>query len=150
MYVKFDIIGKILLIIEFAPPVSWWKVQWGCLRMGMVPFYFQEVRMNNFKVVYRILKYLERRMDNPSATIDDLDPERLGISRNRMERLLHELERAGYVAELLWNQSLSDARPHIVPGSRVEITLKGLEYLAENSLMQKAGNLLKSAADVVL
>lgn len=67
----------------------------------MVPFYFQEVRMNNFKVVYRILKYLERRMDNPSATIDDLDPERLGISRNRMERLLHELERAGYVAELL-------------------------------------------------
>ena len=72
MYVKFDIIGKILLIIEFAPPVSWWKVQWGCLRMGMVPFYFQEVRMNNFKVVYRILKYLERRMDNPSATIDDL------------------------------------------------------------------------------
>ena len=106
--------------------------------------------MNNFKIIYRILKYLETRMDTPYATMEDLDPDRLGVSRNRLERLLREMEREGYIAGLLWNQSFSDPVPHVVPCSRVEITLKGLQYLSENSMMQKAGNLLKSAAELAL
>ena len=32
--------------------------------------------MNNFKIIYRILKYLETRMDTPYATMEDLDPDR--------------------------------------------------------------------------
>lgn len=105
--------------------------------------------MDNFKVIYRILKYLEQRMDTPYATIEDLDPSRLGVSRNRLEKLLKEMEKSGYIEGLLWTQTVSDAIPHLVPGCRVEITIKGLEYLTENSLMKKAGELLKSVVEVI-
>lgn len=106
--------------------------------------------MDNFKIIYRILKYLEQRIDTPYATIEDLPPEKLGISLNREEKLLKEMQRYGYIEGILWTQTMSDAMPHIVPGSRIEITLRGLEYLADNSLMEKAAELLKTVADTIL
>lgn len=106
--------------------------------------------MDNFKVIYRILKYLERRIDTPYATIEDLDPGQLGISRNRLDKLLKEMEKNGYIEGLHWIQTMSDPVPCILPGCHIEITLKGMEYLAENSMMKKAGDLLKTAVDVVL
>ena len=105
--------------------------------------------MDNFKVIYRILKYLERRIDTPFATIEDLDPSQLGVSRNRLEKLLKEMEKCGYIEGLMWTQTMSDVAPHLVPGCRVEITIRGLEYLTESSLMKKAGELLKTVAEVV-
>ena len=106
--------------------------------------------MDNFKVIYRILKYLEQRIDTPYATIEDLDAEKLGISQNRLEKLLREMYKSGYIDGLQWTQTLSDAFPHIVNGCRIEITMKGMEYLADNSMMKKAGELIKTAVDAVL
>ena len=106
--------------------------------------------MDNFKVIYRILRYLERRIDTPYATIEDLDAAKLGISQNRLEKLLREMSKNGYIDGLRWTQTMSDALPRIVKGCQIEITLKGMEYLADNSMMKKAGELLKTAVDAIL
>lgn len=39
--------------------------------------------MNNFNIIYKILKYLETAMDYDEVDMDFISPERLGISQNR-------------------------------------------------------------------
>ena len=50
--------------------------------------------MDNFKVIYRILRYLERAMDYDSPNMDAISPEALGITQQRwialMAMLVHE------------------------------------------------------------
>lgn len=70
--------------------------------------------MDNFKVIYRLLRTLETAMDAE------------GVAMTRAND--------GYTAV-----SLSSPR----------ITLRGLEYLEENSLMRKAAALAKGIAEVL-
>lgn len=103
--------------------------------------------MDNFKVIYRILWHLERAMDYDEADMEFISAENLRISRQRWIAIMEMLAREGYVAGIEVKHpadgeiclSLSDVR----------ITLKGLEYLQENSLMQKAAKLAKGIAEIV-
>ncbi len=61
-----------------------------------------------------------------------------------MAMLLNE----GYIAGgQIWN-ALDYRYPRVVL-ARPEITLKGLEYLEENTLMRKAANLAKGIKDTI-
>ena len=44
---------------------------------------------------------------------------------------------------------MSSKFPHIVEPIRPRITLKGMEYLSENSMMAKAKEVLKMVGDIV-
>lgn len=61
-------------------------------------------------------------------------------------KLLAENE---YVSGLCIRQCVDSTEPVILGIEHMRITLRGLEYLEENSLMKKAARLAKGIADVV-
>lgn len=105
--------------------------------------------MDNFKVIYKILKHLESAMDFEYTDVSAISHERLRITRERWEQILILLYKDGYIDGIVSTKTVSDDKPHIAEPINPMITLKGLEYLAENSLLKKAGNMLKGIAETV-
>lgn len=103
--------------------------------------------MDNFKVIYRILKALEASMDCDEFDMDMISHEKLGITQNRWITLMRQLVKSGYIDGIAVSIS-ADGIP-TVSVSNPCITLKGLEYLEENSLMQKAARLAKGIKEVI-
>jgi len=103
----------------------------------------EEPIVENFKIIYKILNHLERMMDCEHTDISAISHERLGITKERWEQLLILLQDEGYIKGIVTAETLSDDKPHIAKPIKPKITLKGLEYLAENSLLKKAGDMLK-------
>ena len=54
--------------------------------------------MDNFKVIYRILHYLEKAMDLDELDRSRLTPEALGVTERRWLALWEMLAKEGYVA----------------------------------------------------
>lgn len=105
--------------------------------------------MDNFKIIYKILKHMEASLDCELTDLEPISAFRLGISRERWEQLLIMMQDEGYIKGLVLGKSLSDDKRHISQPIEPEITIKGLEYLAENSFMKKAARMVKGAADIV-
>lgn len=101
--------------------------------------------MDNFKYIYRILKALDDGMDFEEFDFVRISPEIIGLSRERWEQLLIQLQKSGYVEGLNIRQYVRQI-PRILPPISPRITLKGLEYLHENSIMQ---NMKAAAAGIV-
>ena len=93
--------------------------------------------MDNFKMIYRILKYLEEHLGESNLNMDEVSHEKLGISFLRWEALLKLMQEEGYIKGLVYQQTMSDSQPHVVEPVRPTITIKGLEYLTENRIMKK-------------
>lgn len=103
--------------------------------------------MDNFKTIYSILKHLEASLDASELDTEAISPFRLGISRERWEQILIMMQDEGYIRGLVIAKSLGDARRHIAEPIQPEITIKGLEYLAENTLMRKVAKAAKGVVD---
>lgn len=103
--------------------------------------------MDNFRIIYLILKHLEERMGD-DIDIDRISHERFGISFARWETLLRMMQEEGYIKGLLYEQTTSDSIPHVVMPIRPRITIRGLEYLEENSMMKKVANTLKTIKEI--
>ena len=103
--------------------------------------------MDNFKIIYRILKALEIAMDADEFDMDMISAERLKITENRWTALMAQLVENGYVSGISVRQSIDGNKT--VSVSNPVITLKGLEYLEENSLMKKAAKVAKGIKDIV-
>lgn len=104
--------------------------------------------MEQFKQIYRILSILHKAMDLEEWDSELLSPESLGISLPMWSRLMAMLLKEGYITGGEAWGSFDVSYPK-VKLSRPEITLKGLEYLEENSLMKKAGEMLKEIIHIV-
>lgn len=102
--------------------------------------------MDNFKIIYKILKHLERELDCEYSDPEGVSHEKLDISRPRWEQILIMLQKEGYIEGILVNRTCSDDRGHVIEPVHALITLKGLEYLSENSAMKKAEKLLKGVS----
>ena len=105
--------------------------------------------MDNFTVIYKILKALERAMDYDEFDVMQISHTRLIISYQRWEKIIIMLAKSGYVEGVIYDQCSSDYSPHIEEPIAPVITLKGLEYLSDNSLMKKAANILKGIKEAV-
>lgn len=104
--------------------------------------------MEQFKQIYRILSILHKAMDLEEWDSKLLSPEALGISLPMWSRLMAMLLKEGYITGGETWESFDVSYPK-VKLVRPEITLKGLEYLEENSLMKKAGEMLKEVIHIV-
>lgn len=102
--------------------------------------------MDNFKAVYMILSALEASMDYPSFDTEQIAPEVLGVSRERWIKYLEMMQDVGYIKGV---QIRSYMNGTSVDARDIRITLKGLEYLQENGLMQKAYRAVKGIRDIV-
>ena len=104
--------------------------------------------MEQFKQIYRILSILHKAMDLEEWDSKLLSPEALGVSLPMWSRIMTMLLKEGYIAGGESWESFDVSYPK-VKLTRPEITLKGLEYLEENSLMKKAGEMLKEVIHIV-
>lgn len=100
--------------------------------------------MDNFKTVYLILAILEKALDG-GLDLRDLAPETLRVSERRRNSLLIMLQEEGYITGLKFVDAIG---LHDIRLEDVRITLKGLEYLQENSMMKKAYRALKRVKDI--
>ena len=105
--------------------------------------------MDNFKIIYRILKYLEQHIGEENIDLDKITHEAMGISFLRWEALLRMMQEEGYIKGLVFEQTMSDSSPHVVIPIRPKITIKGLEYLTENSFMKKAENAVRAVKEFI-
>lgn len=103
----------------------------------------------NFRIIYKILKILESSMDCEGIDTERLSPSSLGITEARFKKLLKMLLENGFVSGFDIKQYIGDSDISILGLENIEITLKGLEYLEENSLMKKAANLAKGIVDTI-
>ena len=102
--------------------------------------------MDNFAVIYKILAALEKAMDIEDLDISAIGPEVLGITKTRWDRYMEMLVDSGYIKGVKINTYSSGVSVQCV---NIKITLKGLEYLTENSFMKKAYRAVKGIVDIM-
>lgn len=101
------------------------------------------------KLIYKILKNLRDSMSADEFDEQRISPERLGTDKNTRDAILVQLLHAGYIEGLQETQYIGDTKPTLTDLQYTKITLAGIEYLEENSLMQKAARLAKGIAEVI-
>lgn len=98
--------------------------------------------MDDFRIIYKILRILQNSMDLEEFDRNSISAEALGLSVPKWSRLMAMLLKEGYITGgETWN-AMDCGYPRVAL-SRPELTLNGLEYLEENSLMKKAADLAK-------
>ena len=103
--------------------------------------------MDNFRVIYRILRYLEKALDYDEPNMDCISAKALKLSDQRWVALMEMLSKEGYIDGFSVQRTVDGS--NLISSSTPRITLKGLEYLQENSLMKKAAELAKGVADII-
>ncbi len=103
--------------------------------------------MDNFNIIYKILKQLEKAMDYDEFDTELISAKQLKISENRLVKIWEMLCSEGYVVGV--SVKYGAQGDVMVSVSNPRITLKGIEYLHDNSLMKKASNLAKGIIEVI-
>ena len=98
--------------------------------------------MEDFRIIYKILRILQKAMDLEEFDSEELSAEALGLTVPKWSRLMAMLLKEGYISGgQTWN-TMDCGYPKVAL-TRPELTIKGLEYLEENGLMKKAAGLAK-------
>lgn len=103
--------------------------------------------MENFKAVYKILSTLEKAMDLPEFDISLIGADKLGVSDERWARYIEMMADVGYIKGVTITKDISGATN--VDSDNMRITLKGLEYLQENHIMQKIYRTVKGVKEII-
>lgn len=102
---------------------------------------------DNFKAVYHILSALEKAIDLPQFDIAQIGPEALGVSHERWARYIEMMADVGYIKGVALKRNILGGLD--VEANDIRITLKGLEYLQENTIMRKIYNAAKGIKEVI-
>lgn len=100
------------------------------------------------KTIYGILSAFEKQLDEASFNLDILKARIWNVSEIRFIRYLKMLLNAGYI-DGISIAPLSDNH-YYIKSDNATITLKGLEYLAENSMMRKVADIFKKGASITI
>lgn len=103
--------------------------------------------VNNFSVIYKILSYLDACLDDESPDYTAIQATAFKITEARWLALLEMLAEAGYIKGV-------EIKLYVHGEKRLTkfqptITIKGLEYLADNGLIQKVVKTLKDVKEVI-
>lgn len=106
-----------------------------------------ELTHDHFIVIYKILSALEANMDTGQPIDSKLwNAQALGISEQRFGAYLEMLSDSGYIKGVELGNYM---RTPVIRYTNAKITLKGLEYLAENTLMQRAYKAINKITDLI-
>ncbi len=103
--------------------------------------------MDNFRAVYKILSSLEACMDLDKANVEMFDAKALGVSQERWNKYIEMMYDCEYIKGVDIKTYISGNT--VIDCKNIQITLKGLEYLQENSAMQKVFRAVHGIADIV-
>jgi len=104
--------------------------------------------MDAFRLIYKILKFLEASLHVEEFPLEQFKCENFKVSEQYFKEILKMLCDDGYVKGITFVQVLGQTTPglkYIKP----EITIKGLEYLEENSMMKKAADIAKGIIEII-
>ena len=104
--------------------------------------------MDNFKVIYKILAVLNK-YKGQNFDLELISASAMKIDFPAWEQIMIELQENGYIKGLQYQQTLSDRYPHITEPISPRITLQGMAYLSENSMMSKAEKALHMLGEFV-
>lgn len=104
--------------------------------------------MEYFSIVYRILKTVYDSMDYQDFDERSIAPDVLHVSVPKWEAIMVELVRNGYLTgiEIVPIMGLK------IPGVKIirpVLTLKGAEYLEDNTMMKKVQRTMKGIKDAI-
>ncbi len=105
--------------------------------------------MEDHKIIYKVLRLLDKHKGDENFDYELISAKSMKCSFESWEQLLIEMQESGYIKGLVYTQTLSDKFPHLVEPIRPRITIKGIAFLEENSLMAKAREALKMIGDIV-
>lgn len=103
----------------------------------------------DFTAIYKILKTLQKWRGREDFSNELISAKAVGLSYESWEQLIIELQASGYINGITYTQSLTDKFPHITEPISPRITLTGIEFLEENSLMKKAASALKMIGEII-
>ncbi len=103
--------------------------------------------MANFALIYQILSLLDKYLDYPDPDWSKLSAENFKVTETRFINIMIMLYESGYIAGI-------DVIPlmgghYDIKLIEPRITLKGLEYLEENTQMKKAYRMIKSISEII-
>lgn len=99
--------------------------------------------MDSMKIVYKVLSEVDKQMDDIS--FDESFIKDLKASDNRVNKIIETLLDEGYLTGIKISKSKTG---NIVMFMSPRLTIKGMEFLQENSTIQKIKNGLKDIKDV--
>lgn len=102
---------------------------------------------DNFKVIYKILTAFEKSLDVEDFDINTISAKALGISEIRLLKYLEMLIDADYITGLDFEEDITGSI--IIKADNPLITIKGLEYLSENTIMQRIYKSIKGIKEIV-
>lgn len=105
--------------------------------------------MDNFKVIYKILRELEKNMGNEDFNIEAASAEKTELPFEKWEQLLILIQDDGYIKGLVLLEDIESAYRHVADPVKPQITIKGLEYLASNSMMEKVEDALRAEGEII-
>ncbi len=105
--------------------------------------------MNDFKLIYRILKYLQLSLDIDEPDFSPISADALGMTQAKWSRIMKMLANDGFICGLCIVDVNNAPYPFVQITKSTSLTLKGMEYLEENSLMQKAAKIAKGVVEVI-
>jgi hypothetical protein len=95
--------------------------------------------VNDFRVIFKILRYLHDAMDVEEPDFEPIQAAALDVSPARWLALIEMMVGEGYVTGVTIRRYIHEKQPRIVDFNP-RITLKGLEYFSENSVMKRMLN----------
>ena len=103
--------------------------------------------MKEFKVIYKILNLLRALMgkDFDSSLFS---PEFFDVNKEKFDAIIEMLSDSGYITGVTIMRVDGETSP-MVGIDRMRITLKGLEYLEENSVMKKLTRTAKGIKEII-
>ena len=105
--------------------------------------------MNDFKLIYRILKYLQMSLDIEEPDFTPISADALEMTQAKWSRIMKMLDDEGYISGLNIIKINNAPFPFVKFTKSTTLTLKGLEYLEENSMMQKAAKIAKGVMEAI-
>lgn len=103
--------------------------------------------MNNFTIIYKILSAIEKSMEYEIFDKEMISAKTLGISEIRLIKILKMLIDENYITGITVKHTAQGS--YINFTDNISLTIKGLEYLEQNSMMKKAYNTLKGVKDTI-
>lgn len=101
----------------------------------------------DFKIIYAILSTLQASLDYPKVDVERLSAENLGTNKHRRDHLLEMLVDAEYIKGVQVQRNEDGS--YLLMLNDIQITLKGLEYLEENSILRRVQRELKGIKETI-
>lgn len=102
--------------------------------------------MDNFQAVYKILSTLEKAMDYSEFDIKQIGADKIEVSKERWARYIEMMNDVGYIKGVRIYEDITGET--CIEDDGIRITLKGLEYLQENSIMKRIYKTVKGIKDI--